>query len=466
MIKLYDILKEVNKKIPDEYIRNLAKQYDNKLMSDFFDDYPNLLRVIMRRGEEYYNDITKNMIKQKKKWTDEELEREAKKYNHKKDFIEGSPKAYNVAFNRGKTKDPKTGKIKYDPSFLKKITAHMTPLGDLKKRLIYVHEFTDENNKPVAAYVGLTYNSQLRYNQHTTGVNKLGKLKDTQVTKFIRENPTLKHTYKELTGFLEIDDAIKQEEFWEDKYKDDGWLILGKKRAGSIGGGSSNYIVKDSDLKDFVDAQAKNGLNLTDLTKKYPNQLNLIYTRKLHLPPYNYLEKFERKYSPYYTDENAFEKAMAYNSNGELRNSDPKLYSVLKSRKLLAKTKQAFEERNKTSIKVDEAKVVPATNLFQKYQYKIGDIVQEMYGNEELAKVIDIRPNYSAVEKNPIDMGFIPMWLERDTGELDNNPWYLLEWLGSNRNANRKTWWPESEIQIPDHDNWPIGDDDDYDDDE
>ena len=460
MIKLYDILKEV-KKIPDEYIRKIAKQYDNKPISDFYTDHKSLFTIIYSRGKEYFDDVTKNMVRKTKKWTDEEIEREAKKYKHIKDFEEGSPKAFSAAKNRGmlkRKKDPKTGKIYYDPSFYRKITAHMTPLGNLKKRIIYVHEFTDENNKPVAAYVGLTFNSQLRYKQHTTGVDKLGKLRDTQVTKFIRENPTLKHTYKELTGFLETDEAVKQEQFWEDKYKDDGWLILGKKRAGSLG---NTYTVQDSDLKDFVDAQAKQGLNLTDLFKKYPNQVNLIYHRGLHKPPYNYLEKFERTVASAYTDESAFEKAMTYNSNGEIMNKDPKLYQVLAGRKLLAKVRQAFEERNKTSIKVDEAKVVPATNLFQKYQYKVGDIVQEMYGNEELAKVIDIRPNYSAVEKNPIDMGFIPMWLERDTGELDNNPWYLLEWLGSNRNANRKTWWPESEIQIPDHDDWPIGDDDD-----
>ena len=45
MIKLYDILKEV-KKIPDEYIRKIAKQYDNKPISDFYTDHKSLFTII------------------------------------------------------------------------------------------------------------------------------------------------------------------------------------------------------------------------------------------------------------------------------------------------------------------------------------------------------------------------------------------------------------------------------------
>ena len=78
MIKLYDILKEV-KKIPDEYIRKIAKQYDNKPISDFYTDHKSLFTIIYSRGKEYFDDVTKNMVRKTKKWTDEEIEREAKK---------------------------------------------------------------------------------------------------------------------------------------------------------------------------------------------------------------------------------------------------------------------------------------------------------------------------------------------------------------------------------------------------
>jgi len=290
MIKLIDILFE-NKKIPDEYIRKIAK-----------------------------------------------------KYEHKEDFRKGSPRAYGAAVNRGQKIEPKTHKRHYDYSFFEKVTSHMTPLGNTEERIIYVHEFTDDG-KPVAAYIGLTYNSQKRYKQHIDGIDKEGNKKDTPVTKFIRENPTLKHKYKELTNFLKPNEAVKQEQFWEDKYRDAGWLILGKARPGSLG---ASRRIKDSDLKDFVNIQAKKGLSFSDLCKQYPNQVNRIYTRGLHKNPHNYFEKFD--YTPNYTDESAFEKAMNYNSTSEIRNNDRGLYNALHKRKLIPKVEQAFEERDKDKV--------------------------------------------------------------------------------------------------------------------
>lgn len=332
-------------KYTDDVIRQITKKYDGKPISDFIGDYPSLYTSIGYRGKEYFDDVTKNMTRKIRTWTDKEIEDEAKKYEHVKDFAEKSPKAFGAAKNRGPiVVDPKTGKEKNTMGFYRKVTAHMTPLGNMYRRLIYVHEFRYRNGKPAAAYVGLTYNSDKRYKQHTSGVDHKLKQKDTPVTSFMRQNPTLKHTYKLLTDYLDKNEAVIQERYWEDKYKEDGWLILSVKRAGSLGG---NFKIRDQDIKDFLDLCYSKGMTLTQMRHKFPNQVNIVYARNLHLPPHNYLEKFETSRNKQYTDQSAFDAAMKYKSNGDIYEKDRKLYAVLGKRKLLQKVRDAFSKRNK-----------------------------------------------------------------------------------------------------------------------
>lgn len=343
-MRLLNIISELNKKYTDEIIRNIVKNYDGKPISDFLHDYPSLYTTIQNRGKEYFDDVTKNMIRKIKNWTDDEIEQEAKKYKYVKDFSEKSPKAYGAAKNRGPfVINPETGKEMNTMAFYKKVTSHMVPLGNLRNRIIYVHEFRNEKGDKVAAYVGLTYNSKLRYGQHITGVGMTGISRDTPVTKFIRDNPKLTHTYKELTDYLDETEAVKQERYFEEKYKEDGWLILNIKRAGSLGGGGLR--IKNSDLKDFVDMCFEKGMGLKEMRDKHPNQVNLIYARRLHLPPYNYFEKFERENAPRYTDEMALQKAMTYKGTSDIRINDSKLYYILHKRKLFDKVRAAFGEK-------------------------------------------------------------------------------------------------------------------------
>jgi hypothetical protein len=147
-----------------------------------------------------------------------------------------------------------------------------------------------------------------------------------------------------LTDYLDKNEAVIQERYWEDKYKEDGWLILSVKRAGSLGG---NFKIRDQDIKDFLDLCYSKGMTLTQIRHKFPNQVNIVYARNLHLPPHNYLEKFETSRNKQYTDQSAFDAAMKYKSNGDIYEKDRKLYAVLGKRKLLQKVRDAFSKRNK-----------------------------------------------------------------------------------------------------------------------
>jgi predicted GIY-YIG superfamily endonuclease len=101
------------KKWSDDELRMEALKYKTK--TEFQDKSPNASAAAFARGKDFYNDITSHMeVKKKLKWTDEELENEAKKYQTITDFRKNSPKAAAVARQRGR-------------DFYDKITTHLKP---------------------------------------------------------------------------------------------------------------------------------------------------------------------------------------------------------------------------------------------------------------------------------------------------------------------------------------------------
>ena len=77
------------------------------------------------------------------KYSDEELRTRAKEFKHRSEFKKFDKPAYSAAYARG---------------ILDDITTHMTPLGNLYNRLVYVYEFPQVN----AVYVGITYHEDRR----------------------------------------------------------------------------------------------------------------------------------------------------------------------------------------------------------------------------------------------------------------------------------------------------------------
>ena len=347
--ELYSIIKRIineeSTKYPEELIRRIVKSYDGRLLKDFRKEQSALYRYIIEKGEDYYKDLLKNMVKSSTRRSEQELEDEAKKYETKNDFKKNSPRHWNAAINKGPWKvDPVTGKEYNTLEFYNKITAHMKPMGSLKSRLVYVHEFRNENGEPVAAYVGLTYNSEIRYQQHVLGKGPTGtKYKDTPVTIFIRENPDLKHEYKELTGYLDESEAVNKEREWEQKYREDGWLLLNKMATGGLGGGGLR--VTNDELKRTVDTAAEEGLTISQFQKKYASHSRLIYNRGLDKPPYNYLDGLSRVHSKRKTTDEVYAEAITYNSYDEMRLGNPRLYDKVSKRGLVPKVKEFYKQK-------------------------------------------------------------------------------------------------------------------------
>jgi len=144
-----------------------------------------------------------------KKWSDENCKNEALKYLTKKDFRKFSNSAYQTA---------KRKKILND------ICAHMIPLGNSHKRLIYSYEFSDNY-----VYVGLTYNIIKRNNEHLTD-KKSPVYKHINKTKLIPIKKILTNT------FLDLIDAKIEENKWIDYYILNNWKLLNRKKGGDLGG--------------------------------------------------------------------------------------------------------------------------------------------------------------------------------------------------------------------------------------
>jgi len=139
---------------------------------------------------------------------------EALKYNNKRDFVKNSQHVYNIV-------------LKMD--WLDEICSHMKPLGDKYNRCIYSYEFSD-----MYVYVGLTYNFNMRKKNRKRDLNDA-------VTIHIKETK-LKPKIKQLTNYVNVDEAIILEKFYLNKYISEGWKQLNRRKTGGLGGSKFKSI--------------------------------------------------------------------------------------------------------------------------------------------------------------------------------------------------------------------------------
>jgi predicted GIY-YIG superfamily endonuclease len=98
----------------------------------------------------------------------------------------------------------------------------MKTLGNMKKRLIYAQEFSDNS-----VYVGLTCDIKRRTEHH------LKHNKET-VFKYVKKTGLLPKL-KILTDFLPLEESIIKEKEWVEVYKKNKWNVLNISKTGGIG---------------------------------------------------------------------------------------------------------------------------------------------------------------------------------------------------------------------------------------
>lgn len=158
------------------------------------------------------------------KWTYEMLKNEALKYNTRVDFKKGSPKAYDAS---------RTRKILDD------ICSHMTRLGNLYNRFIYIIKF--ENN---SVYIGLTYDLEKRKSEH------IKKSSNKYIKNFMYNN--IKFEFISNNKLYDANKASEMECYLIEEYKKNGFNILNIKKGGGLGTGNIKWTdehIKSEALK-------------------------------------------------------------------------------------------------------------------------------------------------------------------------------------------------------------------------
>lgn len=214
-----------------------------------------------------YKDMVKHFHGKKRIYTNDDLYFIASFYNRKTDFIKENPSVYDVAKRRGLINDlckhmekyfhenitiEEAIKVaqKYDSRMglknskedswayyygvrnkcLDEICKHMDVVGNKYYRCIYAYEI----NETKTCYVGLTYSLHNRHLQHL----------DTKCYSAINEY-CLINGYKlpepiQKTEYLPKDKASEMERYYVKFYKEKGWNVLNKQKAGNLGGSKDN----------------------------------------------------------------------------------------------------------------------------------------------------------------------------------------------------------------------------------
>ena len=318
-----------------ELAKSIADQYDD--LTDFAKSESKAHAAIRRSG---WLDLLDHLKKDKRTWTDDEIRQEASKYNTIKDFSEKSLQAYYAAQSHGIydevtkhmeraytdwTKDMvwkealnyKTRSEFQDNNgaayqaaqkngWIDDVTSHMERLGNLYKRIVYVYEFPDNS-----VYVGLTLNKTDRDRRHKQKP-KSAVYQHIKKTNLI---PTLKYISDD---YIDAEDARNQERCTIEEYKSKGWNVLNKAKAGGLGGCAKKWT------KDEILRMAKE----FDSPSKFKDRRSSAYNAAKRNGWLDEVTKHMANKKIKWTDDMIMSQLSNYDSVGDLRNSNPKLFAV------------------------------------------------------------------------------------------------------------------------------------------
>lgn len=277
----------------DQDLENEAKKYTK--LSDFWKYSSSAAQTSKDRGKDFYNQITKHLEKITQ-WTDDMLKDEAKKYNTLPEFKKNSPNAVQAAYKRG---------------ILQDITMHMEKTGSRFQRLIYAYEFPDKS-----VYVGLTYNLNKRDRSHMNS--------PTSAVNIHIQNTGLRPIRKSLTEFMTKEEASKMEGRLKDKYESEGWTILNKAKTGALGGD----VLKWSE--DAIRQEALKYDTLSDFYKYSASALNR--AKMLGKDFYKDITSHMSSKIRYLTDDEVSQIAKKFKTKKEFLIGDRRAYNIARRR--------------------------------------------------------------------------------------------------------------------------------------
>ena len=227
LIDICSHMKCTNKKPKDYWTKEKCHEEALKYTSrgDFYKNSGSA--SIISSKNNWMNEICSHMKqikKEKEYWTKERCHKEALKYKTRSEYNKKSVSSYSKAWEK---------------HWLDDICSHMTIVGNKYKKCIYVYEF----KKTKTVYVGLTFNIEVRNEQHL----KRGPV-------FIYLKNGIKPLFKKLTDYIDVEEAKIKEQFFVDEYRNSGWNVLNTAKPGAIGGGIRKWTKEKCllDAKTYV----------------------------------------------------------------------------------------------------------------------------------------------------------------------------------------------------------------------
>ena len=287
--------------------KEITKNYT--VHSEFYKDYPNIYDVIHKNNWTELLDHIQHITKSgnvRRVFEDfdtiEKCVEESLKYQTRSEMCKNSNYAYSIIL-----------KNNWD----KICFAHMKRQMTLKERVIYSFEFN--TTTPKYAYVGLTCQINRRKNAHLYGTEK-GK---SSVFEKIKELNIIPE-FKLLTSTpIKEEDAPEMEAMWVEEYRDMGYTLLNKVKAGSLGAMKSKFTY------DYFVKMKEGCENREEYSKKIPGWAKSIAVENGWWDELTSDMVKTRKMNGEWNIEDALEEAKNYDCVGHLQKSKSGLLKFL-----------------------------------------------------------------------------------------------------------------------------------------
>jgi hypothetical protein len=298
------LLEQKKSKWTLDILKDIAKNYSTK--NEFKKNDYAAWQAAHKYG--FFDEITKHMISPLIHWTKEMVHTEALKYQNKRDFMGSSRNAYQAALHNG---------------WLNDVTTHMTPLGNYKKRMIYAFEFPDNS-----VYVGLTFDEKERQIGHS--------IKGT-VFNYSKETSLIPTFVKITTEYIDSEEAQNLENCTISDYKQKGWKILNKAKAGGLGS-----CIRIWTLEKVMD-EASKYKTLKEFTRNSPKA----YEAAQDNGWLSNIRKILTSEKIIWTKELAHQEALKYTFMNDFINNSPKAFGSAQHNGWLKDITQHMEKRYK-----------------------------------------------------------------------------------------------------------------------
>lgn len=273
-----------------------------KYREDLRHNAPGAYNVIYKN--KWVSELCSHMIQKYKPinyWTKERCQEEALKYKSRIEFSKKNNSCYSTAIRH---------------KWMDDICGHMVKLGDMYHRCIYVFEFSDNH-----AYVGLTLNIQSRKKCHTSNY----------------KSPVFNHLkicnnveFKQLSDYVNIDDAIRLEAEYIQSYVNDGWVMLNKSKGGELGTIARIWTF------DKCKEEALKYTNSKEFEFNSPSAYKSASVKKWLREICKHFKPLQKSYGGYNFDK-CKEEALKYDSIEEFKYNNPLAYGAAVRYKWLLK---------------------------------------------------------------------------------------------------------------------------------